>query len=138
MYVRYHFVVVYIYAGTINRPLQQLVFCHNIANGLPTTQRTLLKHPTNAPETPHIHSARRRGRFIVPVSSYYQICVCLLPFCGCLHICGHDKSAPTAACCFAITLLTVCQQRTNTPKTLHIHTAKTILLQHNRIGTKIH
>ena len=27
---------------------------------------------------------------------------------------------------------------TNTPETPHIHTAKTILLQHNRIGTKIH
>ena len=52
MYVRYHFVVVYIYAGTINRPLQQLVFCHNVANGLPTTQRTLPKHPTNTPKRP--------------------------------------------------------------------------------------
>ena len=27
---------------------------------------------------------------------------------------------------------------TNTSETPHIHTAKTILLQHNRIGTKIH
>ena len=27
VYVRYHFVVVYIYAGTINRPLQQLTDC---------------------------------------------------------------------------------------------------------------
>jgi len=72
-----HFVVVYIYAGTINRPLQQLVFCHNIANGLPTTQWTLREISTNAPETPHIHSVRRRGRFIAPVSPYYEICVYL-------------------------------------------------------------
>ena len=70
------------------------------------TQRTHLKRPTNAPETPHIHSARRRGRFIVPVSPYYEICVCSLPFCGCLHICGHDKSAPTAADGLPITLRT--------------------------------
>ncbi|WP_455106360.1 hypothetical protein, partial [Prevotella pallens] len=61
VYVRYHFVVVYIYAGTINRPLQQLVVCHNVANGLPTTQRTLREISTNTYETPHIHSARRRG-----------------------------------------------------------------------------
>ena len=26
-------------------------------------------------------------------------------FCGCFHICGHDKSAPTAACGLLITLL---------------------------------
>ena len=77
MYVRYHFVIVYIYAGTINRPLQQLVVCHNIANGLPTTQRTLREISTNTYETPHIHSARRRGRFIVPVSPYNEICVYL-------------------------------------------------------------
>ena len=70
------------------------------------TQRTHLKRPTNALETPHIHSARRRGRFIVPVSPYYEICVCSLPFCGCLHICGHDKSAPTAADGLPITLRT--------------------------------
>jgi len=33
---------------------------------------------------------------------------------------------------------TLLKRPTNTPKTPHIHTAKIILLQHNRIGTKIH
>ena len=49
------------------------------------------------------HSARRRGRFIVPVSLHHRICVSTLPntcFCppfrGGSRICGHDKSAPTA------------------------------------------
>lgn len=41
------------------------------------TQRTHLKRPTNAIETPHIHSARLRGGFIVPVSPHYEICVYL-------------------------------------------------------------
>ncbi|WP_277241167.1 hypothetical protein, partial [Prevotella pallens] len=39
---------VYIYAGTINRPLQQLVVCHNVVIGLPTTY----EHSQN---TPHSH-----------------------------------------------------------------------------------
>ena len=30
-----HFVGVFIYAGTINRPLRLLTVCQNIANGLP-------------------------------------------------------------------------------------------------------
>ena len=41
-----HFVGVFIYAGTINRPLQQLVFCHNVVIGLPTTQRIAQKNAT--------------------------------------------------------------------------------------------
>ena len=98
------------------------------------SQRTLTKipnvHPrkisTNTPQTPNLHSARRRGRFIVPVSLHYQIRIFTLlnmhirfiantfphyqihifvssqthfcsPFCGHLRICGRDKSAPTAA-----------------------------------------
>ena len=79
------------------------------------------------PKTPNLHTARRRGRFIVPVSLHNQIYIFTLSnpyihfiahvcphfkirifksphtyirssFCGCFHICGHDKSAPTAAC----------------------------------------
>ena len=92
------------------------------------------KHPTYTPQninehpkTPNLHTARRRGRFIVPVSLHNQIYIFTLSnpyihfiahvcphfkirifksphtyirssFCGCFHICGHDKSAPTAAC----------------------------------------
>ena len=90
------------------------------------TQRTPRKISTNTPKTPNLHSARRRGRFIVPVFFLCQIrifpllntCIRFIangcphlkirifksphthfcsPFCGCLRICGHDKSAPTAA-----------------------------------------
>ncbi|WP_314286095.1 hypothetical protein [Prevotella pallens] len=42
---------VYVYAGTINRPLQLLTDCDNTADGLPITWRTLCKtlnvHPQN-------------------------------------------------------------------------------------------
>ena len=71
-----HFVGVFVYAGTINRPLRLLTDCQNVADGL--------------------------------------------PFCGYIHICGRDKSAPTAANglpkhCerFAKTLLTDCQNIAN-------------------------
>ena len=91
----------YIYAGTINRPLQLLVVCQNAANNMLITQHSLTKHPTNTPwnvhihprnahktirkiytfnhETPTNHSVRRRGRFIVPVSLYYQIYIFVSP-----------------------------------------------------------
>ena len=70
-----HFVGVFIYAGTINRPLRLLVVCHYAANGLPkrcehqrNTHETPTKWGANTPKTPTKHSVRRRGRFIVPVS----------------------------------------------------------------------
>ena len=91
------------------------------------SQRTLMK-------TPNLHSARRRGRFIVPVSLHCQIRIFPLlntyirfiangcphlkirifksphthfcsPFCGYIRICGHDKSTPIAANGLLITLL---------------------------------
>ena len=46
------------------------------------------------------------------------------PFCGCLRICGHDKSAPTAADGLPITLLTDCNNVANIPKTPTKHTAR--------------
>ena len=81
----------------------------------------------NTHEMPTKHSARRRDRFIASVSLHYQIHIFVSPntyltiieytysfhhtrvftlsnmrfhssFRGCLRICGHDKSAPTAAC----------------------------------------
>ena len=65
-----HFVGVFVYAGTINRPLRLLTDCQNIANGL--------------------------------------------PFCGYIHICGRDKSAPTAADGLPITWRTDCDNVANT------------------------
>ena len=58
-----HFVGVFIYAGTINRPLQLLVVCHFVANGLPKhckriakMQRTPTKYATNTHEMRNEHS----------------------------------------------------------------------------------
>ena len=102
------FVGVYIYAGTINRPLQLLTDCDNVANiprnaheNTRNTQRTPTKCPTK-------HTARRRGRFIAPVSLYYQIyifvspntCIYITithfrsPFRGCLRIRGTINRSP--------------------------------------------
>ena len=53
-----HFVGVYVYAGTMNRPLRLRTVCDNVA----------FTH-----EIGYEHSARRRGRFIAPVSWHYQI-----------------------------------------------------------------
>ena len=92
-----HFVCVYVYTGTINRT-------PTAANGLPITWRTLRKHSTSTHEMPNEHSARRRGRFIAPVSLHYQTHTFTSPHTHfpsplrvCSRICGHDKSAPTAA-----------------------------------------
>ena len=76
-----HFVGVYGYEGAINRSptaangllITLLANWNNMANILQNihiqprnSQRTLTK-------TPNEHPARRRGRFIVPVSLHYQI-----------------------------------------------------------------
>ena len=46
--------VFFVYAGTINRPLQLLVVCHFVANGLLIMQRSPTKIGCE-------HPARRRG-----------------------------------------------------------------------------
>ena len=98
-----------------------------MCNELP--RNTPRNTPQNVPFTHKIsneHTARRRGRFIVPVSLHNQIRIFTLSnpyihfiahvcphfkiriftsphthfrssFCGCIRICGHDKYAPTAA-----------------------------------------
>ncbi len=87
------------------------------------TLQTFREYPHSLTKTPNLHSARRRGRFIVPVSLHNQIRIFSLsntyihfianafphyqihifissqthfcsPFCGHLRICGHDKSVP--------------------------------------------
>ncbi len=71
-----HYVGAYIYAGTINRPLQLLVPCHNatganwnnVANTLQNIHIQLRISQRTPTKTPHEHFIRRRGRFIVPVS----------------------------------------------------------------------
>ena len=78
--------------------------------------RTFRKMSTFNHETRGEHSVRRRGpihrvriftllnmhiRFLVHVCPHYQIRIFIPPhtyvrssFCGCFHICGHDKSVP--------------------------------------------
>ena len=81
-----HFVCVFLYAGAINRTptaadgLQQR--CEQIA----IYTRTPTKCPQNIPQYTHVHprnttkhSARRRGRFIAPVSLHKQKCIFPLP-----------------------------------------------------------
>ena len=70
-----HFVGVFVYAGTINRPLRLLTDCQNVADGLPFCG--------------YIHICGRDKSAPTAANG--------LPFCGCFRICGHDKSAPTAA-----------------------------------------
>ena len=111
-----HFVGVYVYAGTINRSLRLLTDCDNVANiprnaheNTRNTQRTPTKCPTK-------HTVRRRGpihrariltlsnihiRFTKYTFPFHYTRVFTLSnmrfrssFCGCLRICGHDKSVP--------------------------------------------
>ena len=100
-------------------PIMLRTDCNNVANIPQNTHEIFRKMSTFTHETPTNHSVRRRGRFIAPVSLHYQIYIFRFtkyafsfhhtriftlsnmrfhsPFCGCLYIRGHDKSAPTAA-----------------------------------------
>ena len=63
------------------------------------------EYTTNTHETHSEHSVRRRSRFIVPVSSYYQICVPLPHFVG-VHVYAGTINRP-------LRLLTVCHNVAN-------------------------
>ena len=120
-----------------------------IANAL----QTFRECATNTPKTATKHSARRRGRFIVPVSlhcqiriftssnthirfiantfPHYQIRIFISlhthirsSFCGYIRICGRDKSAPTAANGLQITLLTDWNNMANTPWNIYVQPRK--------------
>ena len=92
-----HFVCVYVYAGAINRPLQLLTVCQ-------LRCEHSAKHSTYTHEMPHEHSARRRGPIHRARILTLPKCIFPLPnthirppFRVYFPICGHDKSAPTAA-----------------------------------------
>lgn len=103
-----------------------LTFRECATNTHKTDHETHRKMSTFTHKTPNEHTARRRGRFIVPVSLRNQIRIFTLsnpyihfiahvcpyfkirifksphthfrsPFRGCIRICGHDKYAPTTA-----------------------------------------
>ena len=121
-----HFVGVFIYAGTINRPLRLRTVCDNAADGLLIMLRSPTKLGANIPSgvgadlsRPYpniIKYAYSRHKIRVSVSPHthfhiinyvflhHQIRISTsphahfrLPFHGCIRIRGHDKSAPTAA-----------------------------------------
>ena len=78
--------------------------------------RTPTKCPRNTPLGVGADSSCPYPYIIKNVYFHNQICVSTLsnmrlhsPFCGCLYIRGHDKSAPTAANGLPIMLRTVCQ-----------------------------
>ena len=83
-----HFVCVYVYAGTINRPLQLRTNCDNAADGLQQRCEQIAIYTRTPTKWVAKHSARRRGRFIVPVSLHYQIHISALPNI-CIHIITH-------------------------------------------------
>ena len=69
-----HFVGVFIYAGTINRPLRLLVVCDNTADGLPITWRTPTKWGANIPSGVGADSSRPCPNIIKNAYFHYQIC----------------------------------------------------------------
>ena len=93
-----------IYAGTINRPLRLLTVCDNAADGLLIMLRSPTKLVANIPPGVGADSSRPYPDITKYTYPFQQICVFALsnmrfrsPFRGCIHIRGHDESAPTAA-----------------------------------------
>ena len=96
-----HFVDVYVYAGTINRPLRLLTVFQNVANGLLIMQRPPTKHVANNPLGVGADSSRPYPDITKYTYPFQQIRIFTLsnvrfrsPFRGCIRICGHDESDP--------------------------------------------
>ena len=83
-----HYMGVYVYAGAINRTLQLRTDCDNAADGLQQRCEQIAIYTRTPTKWVAKHSARRRGRFIVPVSLHYQIHISALPNI-CIHIITH-------------------------------------------------
>ena len=116
-----HFVCIFLYADTINRPLQLLTAANYVANTLQNTQRTPTKWGANTPLGVGADSSRPYPDIAKYAYSHYQKCISTLPnthicppFRVYFPICGRDKSAPTAADGLPITWRTLC-------KTLNVH-----------------
>ena len=110
-----HFVGVYGFAGTINRPLRLLTVCQNVANNLPITQHSPTKHVANTPSGVGADSSRPYPNITKYAFSFQQIRVFALsnmrfrsPFRGCIRIRGHDKSVPYSCERSAKMLQTTC------------------------------
>ena len=68
-----HFVDIYGYEGTINRPLRLLTVCQQRCEQIEIMWQIFCEISTSNHKMHHEHTARRRGRFIVPVSLHCQI-----------------------------------------------------------------
>ena len=73
-----HFVGVFVYAGTINRPLQLLVVCHFVANGLLIMQRSPTKLVANTP--PGVGGPIHRARILILSNTYIHVINYVFPF----------------------------------------------------------
>ena len=87
-------------------------FREGILNGLLIMQRPPTKYVANTPSGVGADSSRPYPDIIKYTYPFHRIRILTLsntyihftthvffsPFCGCFHIRGHDKSAPTAAC----------------------------------------
>ena len=112
-----HFVGVYGYAGTINRPLRLLTVCQNAANNLSITQHSPTKHVANIPSGVGTDSSRPYPDITKYTYPFQQIRIFALsnmrfrsPFCGCLRICKHQKIVHQRklATCYNTTTYTKC------------------------------
>ena len=86
-----HYVCVYVYADTINRPLQLLTAANYVANTLQNTQRTPTKWGANTPlgvgadsSCPYPNITKMHIPIIKYVYIRYQICISTL-----LNTCFH-------------------------------------------------
>ena len=91
-----HYMCVHVYAGTINRTLRLLTVCQLRGEHSANTQRPPTKCLTNTPPGVGADSSRpypniTTHTFTSPHTHFPS------PLRVCSRICGHDKSAPTAA-----------------------------------------
>ena len=129
--------------------------CDNAANGLLIMLRSPTKLGANTPPGVGADSSRPYPDITKYTYPFQQICVFALsnmrfrsPFRGCIHIRGHDKSAPYGCERFAKTLLTDCQNAHNgLPKhkqhkhkntTIVHHPTVTYFIKHTYSLTLIH
>ena len=89
------FVVVNVYAGTINRRIRWVLVCDIASNILRNVLRTFHEWLAYIPLGVGADLSRPYLYLIVLWLGIRCFRVCLLLFRGCECICGHDKSAPT-------------------------------------------
>ena len=85
VYVCCRFVVVNVYAGTINRRIRLVFVAYTVGIGLRYCIEYFTKCVAYIPRMVGVHSVRRRGRFISPV----YVCCCFVvdySLCSCMFV----------------------------------------------------